>query len=264
MVVSRNNGHHSKKDSYLCCTKVQRHSTLETVKTAIACGRLTFINVYNEYILSDLLLYLKNERIMQTEQHNTAEEQVLWEHFLSGNNEAFSYFYTKYMDELFAYGMRFSFNRELVKDAVQDVFANVFCSRLRLNRTCNVRMYLYKSMKNTLFNIFGKERYEYRNEMLEPVFEPEYSVEDQIIADEEEAEQKQLIHRMLAVLTPRQKEAIYYRYTEGIEIREICKLMKMNYQSVQNLLQRAIRRIRGNECEDDGDTSVQRLKIKYL
>ncbi|MDR2765465.1 MAG: sigma-70 family RNA polymerase sigma factor [Tannerella sp.] len=181
---------------------------------------------------------------MLTEQEKLIEEQLLWEMFLSGDDKAYAYFYRKYTDELFAYGMRFTLDRELVKDTVQDVFVKIYRNRSKLSKTTKVKPYLYMAMKNTLFNVFEKEKALYHMDTVEPVFVTEYSIEDMIIAGEEEIEHRQKINHLLDALTPRQKEVIYYRYVEEMELNEICKLMDMNYQSVQNLIQRSIRRIK--------------------
>jgi RNA polymerase sigma factor (sigma-70 family) len=181
---------------------------------------------------------------MQTGQAKPIEEQLLWEMFLSGDDRAYAYFYKKYTDELFAYGMRFTLDRELVKDTVQDVFIKIYRHRSKLSKTDKVKPYLYMAMKNTLFNVFEKEKALYRVDTVEPMFITEYSIEDMIIADEQDAEHREKINRLLDALTPRQKEVIYYRYVEEMELSEICKLMDMNYQSVQNLIQRSIKRIK--------------------
>ncbi len=46
------------------------------------------------------------------------------------------------------------------------------------------------------------------------------------------------------VLSPRQKEIIYYRFVEGLSYEEICQIMDMNYQSTQNLIQRSLKKLR--------------------
>lgn len=48
----------------------------------------------------------------------------------------------------------------------------------------------------------------------------------------------------------RQKMVIQYRFIEGLKYEEIAQLMDMNYQSVHNLLQRALNKIR-EEWQDD-------------
>ena len=44
------------------------------------------------------------------------------------------------------------------------------------------------------------------------------------------------------MLTPRQREIIYYRFIEEMEYDEICQIMDINYQSAYNLLQRSLQK----------------------
>ncbi|MDH6307048.1 RNA polymerase sigma factor (sigma-70 family) [Parabacteroides sp. PF5-5] len=93
---------------------------------------------------------------MQSKITNTIEESSLWEKFLKGDDKAYAYFYKKYMESLFSYGMRFTSDRELVKDCIQDIFVKIYSNRSNLKQTDNVKLYLFIALKNTLFNVFAK------------------------------------------------------------------------------------------------------------
>jgi RNA polymerase sigma factor (sigma-70 family) len=172
--------------------------------------------------------------------------------FISGDDKAYSVLYERYVDILFSYGMGFTPNRELVKDCIQDIFIRIFIHRKHLKEIDNVKLYLFIAFKNALFNYFKRDessRRVYRDETefntAEPVFDVEFSVEDLIITGEEKQEHAEQINRLiLGMLTSRQKEVIYYRYIEEMDLDMICELMKMNYQSVLNLMQRSIKKIR--------------------
>ncbi len=192
------------------------------------------------------------------------EEQILWRVFLSGDNKAYSYFYKRYVEELFAYGMRFTSDRELVKDCIQDVFVKIYHNRSTLNKTDNVKLYLFMALKNTLFNYFQKDKAFFHIDTIEPVFTTEYTIEDRMIADEQEYEWKEKVNHILDSLTPRQREVLYYRYIEGMEMKEICELMGMNYQSVQNLIQRSIRKVKSIFDRKDKPLIGVILKSRYL
>ncbi|MDR0757828.1 MAG: RNA polymerase sigma factor [Tannerella sp.] len=176
----------------------------------------------------------------QDENNNKA----LWNSFLSGDDTAFGLLYDTYLNRLYAYGLHFTSNRELVKDCVQDLFVKLYVNRKRLKPVDNVKVYLYQSMKNTLFNLFKKEVEHYQIDSIEPVFCIELSAEAQLIESEQLYEQKKRIARMMEHLTPRQREALYYRFAEELSYEEICRLMKMNYQSVRNLIHRSVLKIR--------------------
>ncbi|GHS95309.1 RNA polymerase [Bacteroidia bacterium] len=167
------------------------------------------------------------------------EDEKMWNDFRAGDNQAYAVIYRRYVKQLLAYGMRFSADRELVKDCVQNVFVHIYENRSRLKETDNVKLFLFITLKNSLFRLFEKEKEFSRIDTLEPVFSVDYSTEDQL---KEEKEEKVL--RIFEALTPRQKEVIYYRYMEEMDFDKIGKIMQMNYQSIQNLIQRSINKAR--------------------
>lgn len=181
---------------------------------------------------------------LSMKKQHIAQSVIIWDQFLAGDDEAYSILYTEYVNQLFLYGMHFTSNRELVKDCVQDLFIKIYANRTKLNSVDNVKVYLYTAMKNTLFNLFKKEVPYYHIDSIEPVFHVEYSIESKLIETEYLYEQKKRIAQMMEMVTPRQREILYYRYVEELSYEEICKLMQMNYQSVRNLIHRTILKIR--------------------
>lgn len=172
------------------------------------------------------------------------EELIAWKEFLKGDDRAFIYFYKKYIHALFTYGMCFTVDRELVKDCIQELFVKLYSHRSHWKETENVKLYLFKALKNTLFNAFRKDQPFDSLEDVSLTCSTNSTIEDSLIEDEQEQLRKAKVVHVLELLTPHQKEAIYYRYMEEMGLEEIGIMMNMNYQSVQNLLQRAIRKMR--------------------
>ena len=179
---------------------------------------------------------------MTTKKRNS--DQIIWENFLCGDDEAYTYIYREYSQALYAYGMHFTSDKGLVEDCIQDVFIKIFQNRRHLQSTDNIKLYLFIALKNKLFNIFRKDIKYSQIDSLEPVFAAEYTIEDEIIENEREQFLNEKMIRMLEVLSPRQKEIIYYRFVEGLSYEEICQIMDMNYQSAQNLIQRSLKKLR--------------------
>lgn len=179
---------------------------------------------------------------MTTKKRNS--DQIIWENFLCGDDEAYTYIYREYSQALYAYGMHFTSDKGLVEDCIQDVFIKIFQNRRHLQSTDNIKLYLFIALKNKLFNIFRKDIKYSQIDSLEPVFAAEYTIEDEIIENEREQFLNEKMIRMLEVLSPRQKEIIYYRFVEGLSYEEICQIMDMNYQSTQNLIQRSLKKLR--------------------
>ena len=170
------------------------------------------------------------------------ESNLIWQQFLLGDNDAYSRLYNEYVQILFRYGSRFTSDSELIKDCIQDLFTSLYKNRKRLGPPPgNVKVYLFVSLKNNLARAIQRNaRYEHMDQDMHS-FLLEPTVEEQFIDDESARNQRNMVEKILSVLTFRQKEIIYYRYIQELDFKDICTLMQLNYQSAQNLLQRAIK-----------------------
>lgn len=194
------------------------------------------------------------------------EDFALWNQFLEGDEKAYLYIYKLYAQDMYSYGMLFTTNSELVKDCLHDVFVKIHRNRKKLSQVDNIRLYLLKAMKNYLFDVFDKKKELFHNDTIEPVFSPEYTIEDKIIRQEELHYQSRKIRQMLESLTPRQKEVLYYRYMKNLTYDEIGEIMQMNYQSILNLIQRSIKKLRETFAESKVYLSIiiQLILISFL
>ena len=170
-------------------------------------------------------------------------ENILWMSFKNGDDRSFELIYRKYADALFRYGIQFTSNESLVKDAIHDVYVKLYNDRQHLKTEVNITFYLFTCLKNHLYNLLKRELFfdkvdieEY--EYLDP------GAEEQVTLTLNQSELQETVRKVLGMLTDRQREIIYYRYIEELSIEEIAVLMDMNYQSVQNSIQRSIKKIR--------------------
>ncbi len=172
------------------------------------------------------------------------ESKIKWDLFLAGDNDAYCWIYKVYIQMLFRYGHRFTSDTELIKDCIQDVFTGLYKNRKQLVTPKNIKVYLLISLKNNLLNaLYREDRFTpYNNETVS--FTLGLTVEEQYVNDEQQTNQQKKVQEILNVLTPRQKEIIYYRYIQELSFDEICIMMDMNYQSAQNLIQRSLKKIR--------------------
>lgn len=213
---------------------------------------------YNAYIHYKVILI---NSMMKQE-----EDFALWNQFLEGDEKAYLYIYKLYAQDMYSYGMLFTANSELVKDCLHDVFVKIHRNRKKLSQVDNIRLYLLKAMKNYLFDVFDKKKELFHNDTIEPVFSPEYTIEDKIIRQEELHYQSRKIRQMLESLTPRQKEVLYYKYMKNLTYDEIGEIMQMNYQSILNLIQRSIKKLRETFAESKVYLSIiiQLILISFL
>lgn len=180
----------------------------------------------------------KNQMCDQIDTNN------LWIRFIEGDDKAYAELYNLYIDDLFAFGMHFTPDRESVKDCIQEVFIYLYKNRSKQRKISNIKCYLFSALKNELFDLFKKSIEYYQIETIEPVFSTEYSVEELFVEAETDRSNKAKVKELLQILSPKQNEIIYYRYVEEMSYDEIGALMHMNNQSVRNLVHRSILKVR--------------------
>ena len=172
------------------------------------------------------------------------EDPILLFSFLKGDNNAFSSIYNKYVDELFAYGIGLGFERETLKDAIQDTFFKFYTNKKQLEGVTHLKYYLFRMLKNRLFDIYKSSNKENIVDVTNLPFLIEPSVLDELIANEDKATIETEIKNLLKILTDRQKEAVYLRFIQELEYEEVANLLDMTAPAVRKLISRAIKRMR--------------------
>lgn len=184
-----------------------------------------------------------------------AAEVTLWQQIRAGNNKAYEQLFLRYADFMLAYGLKFTTNRELVKDAIQNVFMRIISAHEHIGDTDNVKAYLMASLRREVTvsirhqNMLSLDNEEPRFNMIPMVAEID-SIED----SEEKKQLIFLLNKAINRLTLRQQEAIYLRYIQELPMKEVSTMLNMNYQSTRNLLHRAITKLR-----DDMDGQITNL-----
>lgn len=179
---------------------------------------------------------------MLLENHNTSDHN-LWVNFINGNDDCFEVLYKKYADVLFRYGIQFTSNGDIVKDAIHDVFVKLYNDRQHLKAEANIKFYLFTCLKNRLYNLLKRDLFFDKIDLEEAEFlDP--GAEELVTNALSQKEMQRTVRFVLDLLTDRQREIIYYRYIEELSIEEIAALTEMNYQSVQNSIQRSLKKIR--------------------
>ena len=168
----------------------------------------------------------------------------LWEAMLNGEETAFSKIYEQYAYRLLAYGSKITFDETIVKDAIQDVFVRLWNNRKTISSVSNVKVYLFKSLRNRLYKILELEK-RYEQEIAEDKKPTVIScIEDAIILSELKKEQLLKLHHYLQKLPTHQREAIHLRFFQNLQITEIAALMDVNNQSVSNSIYRGLNTLR--------------------
>ncbi|SDK12076.1 RNA polymerase sigma factor, sigma-70 family [Pedobacter sp. ok626] len=170
-------------------------------------------------------------------------DRDLWTSFINGDDNALNLLYKQFVDVLYAFGLRFTDDTDLVKDGIQDLFVDLYKYRKTLASEVNVKSYLFTSLKRKICLVLKKNAAAV-NHSFELPFLLSPSIEDQITNDEYEAELLLKLNKQLALLPDRQKEALYLRYNSELEYEEIAEIMDVSLATCRTLVYRGVKQLR--------------------
>lgn len=173
-------------------------------------------------------------------------ENDAWQRLRNGDILALAFIFDKYKDDLFSYGYHVFQKKELVENAIQDLFVELASKWSKLPEVNCLKAYLFRALR---YNI-QRQLLEYNTKnkrLFRDVFDydlTQTSPEDQLVDSETERLNDQKIQHTLLQLAPREKEIIHLRFYHDLSFERIADIMNLNYQTSRNLLSRAIKKIR--------------------
>lgn len=167
-------------------------------------------------------------------------DEYFFSKFQAGEDEGFSYFYKLYFGELCSYGVGLGFDKEIVKDLIQDIFYKIYFDRINISCPKHLKFYLLRALKNALNDYHKSHRFTSSPSDNTSHFVLTTTVLDDIIDGEDKTILQKQIDNILANLTDRQKEVLFLRYMQEMEYEEISKLMNLSVHATRKLVYRAL------------------------
>lgn len=180
---------------------------------------------------------------------NLRDEQELsdfeiWNLFRSGSDSAFNYIYQQYFGKLYNYGCQFTQDQSLVEDTIQDLFIELKLRCAHLSTTDKILPYLYSAFRRKMIR-FRAKLSKFRAFDSADSFPIVASVDESIISDEEERENRLRLQNALNELPENYREIIYLFYYENLSYEEIRAIQGFtNIKSARNLLYKAVNSLR--------------------
>lgn len=169
-------------------------------------------------------------------------DPAVWEACKTGDKCAYAQIYKLYYPRLYNYGCRFTANTVLIEDSIQEIFVQFWINREKLSAIRELRSYLFVSFRHYLLKLITQ--FEKLQDDLQDAegyaFALEVSAEQQKVAAEEQQEQLDVLRNAMHRLTPRQKEAIFFRFYENMEYEEIAGILHISVKATYKLVARAI------------------------
>ncbi|SDH14135.1 RNA polymerase sigma factor, sigma-70 family [Dyadobacter soli] len=165
-----------------------------------------------------------------------------WQQFCAGDKSAFGELTELNYAALYHYGTRFTPDRDLIKDCLQDLFLEIWEKRETLSYIAAIKPYLFQSLRNNLIRRIRRQSVfsDIRDDDVEDDISPE---SDWIIQETDQLTSHRL-KQAIDALPKRQKEALYLKYYENLSYEEIATVMGLQRQAVANYLQYGIQKLR--------------------
>jgi RNA polymerase sigma factor (sigma-70 family) len=167
-------------------------------------------------------------------------DQKISERFNLNDKTSLKNLYENHIDALFLYGKGITNDEDLIQDNIQDLFIYIWENREKLNIPASPKAYLLKAFKNRLIDHFRKNNKHTITNDLDSISSLTSSAEEEWINFENNQKKDESLNQALQKLSNKQKEIIHLRYVENMAYDEIAELLNINYQSVRNLVHRAI------------------------
>ena len=169
-----------------------------------------------------------------------ASDTQIWDDFLLGNKEAYSFMYEKYSRVLYNYGYKIAQNRQLTEDCLQDLFLTILETRERLSHTDSIKFYLMRSLRRDIVRkLNGVAKHRSPNDH-DVEFKVEFQYEPTWLDSQISRERSETILHELNQLPARQKEALFLKFFDNLSYEEIAGIMGIETTSAYKVIYKAI------------------------
>ena len=180
--------------------------------------------------------------------YHQASDAKIWDDFLLGNKDAYSFMYEKYARVLYNYGYKIAQNRQLTEDCLQDLFLTILETRDRLSHTDSIKFYLMRSLRRDIVRklnggprFTGQRLGQHRSLDDHDVdFRVEFQYEPTWLDSQISKERSETILRELNQLPARQKEALFLKFFDNLSYEEIAGIMGIETTSAYKVIYKAI------------------------
>ena len=178
---------------------------------------------------------------MQPADHITPAQ---WAAFREGDRDAYGCIYRQFYPRLYNYGRQFTPDTAVVEDAIQEVFTWCWTHRSKLGEVREFRSYLFVAFRHGLLRAMREGGAAPAGWEQEADFRLEPAADQRMMDDERERIQREHLRAALERLTGRQKEAVFFRFYEGMSYEEIAGVLDISVKGAYKIVARALAALR--------------------
>lgn len=167
-----------------------------------------------------------------------------WKQSIEGDTHAFHSIHSALFTGLYNYALKLLQDNELAGDAVQELFVKIWMKRTTIGPLRKVKPYFFTALRRQVLNQLRNLHLRELKISAMPRPDIGFSPEEIVVRNEEYQNLQNKIAELLNELPKRQREVIYLHYFEEMDYTQIADIMGIHYQSVLNLTQKALQKLR--------------------
>ena len=165
----------------------------------------------------------------------------VWRRFRLGDRFAFSEIYEEFAEVLFAYGIKITSDRELVKDCIQDLFFNIYRYNIKLQQPEYLEFYLFRSLKNDLIRkVKNKNQQSSLTDENVVLFDLKFLAEQDNLESESDELRIEALQKILQTISPQKREMLFLKFSTGLNYAEIGEIVSMKADAVKKQVYRTL------------------------
>lgn len=166
-------------------------------------------------------------------------EEELWPLIIQGDKDAFSTLYSIFSIQLLKYGLKLTRDKELIEDAIHDLFVKIWNKRSEIKIKKSFKIYLFSALRHEIIRLLKKSNQFDSISMAQEEISQESFLE-QLLQNTRASESENNLKLAIQKLPARQQEVLYLKYIEGLQNDQIAEIMGIKSQSVYNLNSKSI------------------------
>jgi RNA polymerase sigma factor (sigma-70 family) len=166
-----------------------------------------------------------------------------WHGLLQGDENSFMRLYDKHYQPMFSFGLTVCHDKDVVKDAIHEVFCELWDNRSRFPVVQNEKAYLMTYLKRKILREIEKQQ---RNSPFDdsPTAFFEKSYEELLIERQSDDANREQLKSSLEQLTAGQLEIIQLKYFEMLDYEQIAEKLQLQPRTVYNQVSKAMKTLR--------------------
>lgn len=167
----------------------------------------------------------------------TQIDKQLWADMKGGDARALEKIYRLHSTSLYRYAAKFTKDEGAIQDCLHDLFCDLWSRRDTIGPTDSIQRYLMVALRRRIIKL----------QTHQTVWTDDFP----LLPDVPGADELELIippaqlERAMQELSAREREALYLKYYQGMDYEQMSETMQMQYQSLRNLVHRALLKMRG-------------------